>query len=69
MDLTAPGKLAVILVTIIGCFAYIIAGDGDTTPAWATITMLSGYLIGNGAGAKNGVPQAPVFAPKPDGNP
>lgn len=69
VELTAPGKLAALLAVIVGCFAYILVmalghGDADTTPAWATITLVSGYLIGNGVGAKRGVPQAPTFAPK-----
>lgn len=69
MNLTAPGKLIVLLVIIVGCFAYICASvvtdnGTDTTPAWAAITLITGYLIGNGTGALRGTPQAPVFAPK-----
>lgn len=70
MTLTAPGKLAALLAVIVGCFVYIIVTrvthEGDVTPAWATITLVTGYLVGNGTGAVRGVPQAPVFAPKTD---
>ena len=76
MQLTSPGKLVAILAVIIGCFAFIVAaalGDNgqDTTPAWATLTLVTGYLIGNGTGAKRGEPQQPVFSPRtpPDTDP
>jgi hypothetical protein len=69
VNLTAPGKLLALCVIIAGCFAFIIVSlvqdhGADTTPAWATLTLVTGYLIGNGAGALRGTPQAPVFAPK-----
>jgi hypothetical protein len=67
VDLVAPGKLLVLGLTVVGCFAYIVASifvsGTDTTPAWALMTLIVGYLIGNGAGALRGVPQAPVFQP------
>jgi len=67
LDLVAPGKLLVLALTVVGCFAYIVASifvDGqDTTPAWALMTLVVGYLIGNGTGAIKGVAQAPIFQP------
>lgn len=66
VDLVAPGKLLVLALTVIGCFAYIVASlfhPTDTTPAWALMTLVVGYLIGNGVGAVKGVAQAPVFQP------
>jgi hypothetical protein len=67
VDLVAPGKLAVLGLTVLGCFGYIIAAtfaqSADTTPAWALMTLIVGYLIGNGVGAIRGVAQAPVFTP------
>jgi hypothetical protein len=67
LDLVAPGKLLVLALTVIGCFAYIVASlfvdSVDTTPAWALMTLIVGYLIGNGTGASRGVSQAPVFQP------
>lgn len=66
IDLVAPGKLLVLGLTVIGCFAYIVASTfhpADTTPAWALMTLVVGYLIGNGVGAVRGVPQAPIFQP------
>lgn len=67
MQLTSPGKLLAILLVIVGCFAFIIAAQfnsgQDTTPGWATLTLVTGYLIGNGTGAKRGEPQQPVWSP------
>lgn len=70
LDLVAPGKLLVLGLTVVGCFAYIVtslfASGVDTTPAWALMTLIVGYLIGNGAGALKGIAQAPVFQPNPE---
>jgi NhaP-type Na+/H+ or K+/H+ antiporter len=66
VDLVAPGKLLVLALTVVGCFAYIVASlfhQADTTPAWALMTLIVGYLIGNGVGAVRGVAQAPIFKP------
>lgn len=69
VQLTAPGKLIALSLVIVGCFAYIIASlfgaNVDTTPAWATLTLVVGYLIGNGTGARRGVESVPVWAPVP----
>ena len=51
VEITAPGKLAALLVALIGCFAYIIFRDGESVQAWATTTLIVGYLVGNGVGA------------------
>jgi hypothetical protein len=74
VDLTAPGKLLVLGLVVLGCFSFIVASmfvttPGDTTPAWATLTLVVGYLIGNGAGARKGIEQAPVFTPSKDEQP
>lgn len=71
VELTAPGKLVALCLVIVGCLAYIIVEmvrevGADTSPAWATMTLVVGYLVGNGAGARRGQPQEPVFAPKED---
>lgn len=70
MEITAPGKLIALCIIIVGCLAYILVAAVrtgiDTTPAWATITLVTGYLIGNGTGARRGIPAAPVFAPSSD---
>jgi hypothetical protein len=70
VDLTAPGKLIALCVVIAGCFTYIITAlfvpGVETTPAWATLTLVVGYLVGNGTGARKGVEQAAVFSPKDD---
>lgn len=70
MNLVSPGKLGILALIVAGCFAYIVAavatGNGETTPAWATITLIAGYVTGNGVGALRGTSQAPLFAPKPD---
>lgn len=66
MDINAPGKLILLAIIATGCVAFIIVclfTGGDATPAWATLTLITGYLIGNGVGAKRGQPQEPVFKP------
>ena len=66
MELNAPGKLILLSIVALGCIGYIITCQfthGDATPAWATLTLITGYLIGNGAGARKGQPQEPVFKP------
>jgi hypothetical protein len=65
VDITAPGKLLALCLIIVGCMSYIIitviSGKGDVTPAWATLTLITGYLIGNGVGAARGAASTPVF--------
>lgn len=67
LELTAPGKLLALCIIIVGCLAYIIVAAFragiDTTPAWATLTLVTGYLIGNGTGARRGIVTAPIWAP------
>ena len=70
MELTAPGKLAAIIVILLGSFVFIIANTvasngTETAPAWATITLVCGYLIGNGLGAKRGQSSGPVWTTAP----
>jgi hypothetical protein len=62
-QVTAPGKLWALMLVIGGCFAYLVANAGDPTPAWATITLATGYLVGNGVGALRGQASAAVFTP------
>lgn len=66
VQVTAPGKLAALLLVLAGCFAYVIFRDGDSTQAWATLTLVVGYLVGNGAGAKRGQETVSPFSPKSD---
>jgi hypothetical protein len=75
MNVNAPGKLAVLAVVVVGVLVYITAAQftgADTTAAWATLSAVIGYLIGNGVGARRGQVSEPVFittpAP-PDPNP
>jgi len=68
VELTAPGKLLALCIVLVGCLAYITAAmfmtvPADTTPAWATVTLVTGYLIGNGTGARRGIATAPTFSP------
>lgn len=73
VEVTAPGKLLALLIVIVGCIAFIIAAvfvkGTDTTPAWATLTLVVGYLVGNGAGARKGITTAAPFAPKEEPEP
>lgn len=70
VEITNPGKLAALCLVIVGCFAYItaalITGTGDTTPAWATLTLVVGYLVGNGSGARKGENTVAPFSPAPE---
>lgn len=68
VELTAPGKLLALCIVLVGCLAYVtaamfVAVPIDTSPAWATIALVVGYLIGNGVGARRGVTTAPTFSP------
>lgn len=68
VDLTNPGKLIVLCLVIIGSFTFIIASlfvnsGPDTTPAWALLSGAGMYLIGNGTGARKGVPTIAPFTP------
>ena len=69
VDVTAPGKLIALCLVIVGCFAYIlttiITSSGDATPAWALMTLIVGYLIGNGTGARKGQETVAPFSPRP----
>lgn len=69
VNITNPGKLAILGLVVIGCMAYIIAtlfAGGDTTPAWAAMTLIIGYLIGNGSGARQGIVTVPPLSPTPE---
>lgn len=69
MSVTAPGKLIILGIVAVCCFVTIIvgwvSGQGDTTPAWATLTLVVGYLVGNGVGAKTGQITVPPMSPSP----
>lgn len=66
IEVTAPGKLAVMLVALVGSFGVIIFQDPSNVPAWTTIGTLVGYLAGNGVGAKRGQETVAAFSPKTD---
>lgn len=69
VDITAPWKLAVIALVAACLIAYItvgeLNGDVDTSQAWALLTLVVGYLIGNGTGARKGFVSVPPFQPTP----
>lgn len=75
VDITAPGKLYGLLLTVVGCFALLIVivikGDGGSetialmSPVVALLTLLIGYLVANGTGATKGIVSVPPFQPKP----
>ena len=71
MDVTAPGKLIALTAVIVGCFAVIIvgvfrdAGAEVIAPIVGVLTLVVGYLIGNGTGARQGHVSVPPFQPKP----
>lgn len=67
VNLTNPLKLIVLLTLIVGSFVYVIVAmfvdGGDTTIAWSIISGASFYLVGNGTGARGGVPTVAPFTP------
>ena len=71
MDITAPGKLWALIAVIVGCFAVIIsavltdAGAEVYASVTALLTLVVGYLVGNGTGAKAGHVSVPPFQPTP----
>lgn len=70
VEITAPGKLLLLAIVAAGCLAIIIVsmitGSGDSTPAWGTLTLVVGYLIGNGVGAKRGIVSVPPLSTSPE---
>ncbi len=71
MEITAPGKVLGLLLVIVGSFTYIILAmfvdsAPDTTPAWTALSGALFYLLGNGSGAKKGVPTIAPFTPTID---
>lgn len=70
VDVTAKGKLIVLSIMVLGLFGYIvvanITGNGDTGQAWAALTLIVGYLIGNGVGAARGQVTVPPLSPTPE---
>lgn len=69
IEVSAPGKLLALVVVIVGCFLFILLGDGDTAPAWGILGMAAGYLTGNGVGALKGIGTTPPISPKQDVTP
>jgi hypothetical protein len=64
MVVSDAGKLAAILLIIAGCFALVLTSKatlGDVTPF---LTLITGYLIGNGAAAvRKNAPSSVLTAP------
>jgi len=71
VDVTAPGKLIALVAVIVGCFAFLVAAvitsAGAEVYAVVTpvLTLVVGYLVGNGTGARHGFVSVPPFQPKP----
>lgn len=65
MQLTSPGKLAVLVLALVGAFVGMFTHTMPDSTAIAIIGHVVGYVVGNGTGALRGNPQAPLFAPKP----
>lgn len=73
VDVQAKGKLYGLLLAIAGCFITIIViilkGDADAetvavmAPIGSLLTLLIGYLVGNGAAAAKGIVSVAPFQP------
>lgn len=68
MQLTSPGKLAVLVIALVGSFVGLFTHTIPDSTAIAIIGPIVGYVVGNGTGALRGEGQQPLFAPKPKGD-
>lgn len=70
VEITNPGKLIILGLLVAGLVGYLITatitGAGDTAQAWAALTLIVGYLIGNGSGARAGQVTVPPLSPTPE---
>lgn len=63
------GKLAILLLISTGIVIGLVTGtwEGEAaTPAWATLTAIIGYLVGNGAAAVRTKAPQPTLTASPD---
>ena len=51
MVVSDAGKLGVLLVFLVGCFALVLTGRNSLGDVAPFLTLILGYLIGNGAAA------------------
>ena len=71
VDVTNPGKLIALVAVLVGAFAVIIVAmltDGQGELITSMVGLLGtamGYIVGNGAGAKQGFVSVPPFQPTP----
>lgn len=71
VDVTNPGKLIALVAVILGAFAVIIVAmlvDAEAALITSMVGLLGtamGYIVGNGAGAKQGFVSVPPFQPTP----
>lgn len=63
MNLTAPYKLLVMVVTIICLTVLMAVGTLDTAAGMTPITAMVFYVIGNGTSALKGKPSEPIIGP------
>lgn len=66
MVLNDYGKLAILLVGLIGAFSLFFVPDVDRAIPIAIIGPILGYVTGNGRLAQTGKEPAPLFKPNPD---
>lgn len=69
MDITAPGKLILLAIALVGLFILLAIGSIDWSQGGVPIGLIVGYGVGNGVGAKRGQTTIGVFSPKPDYTP
>lgn len=61
MNVNNPPKLYGILLTILGLFVLVGIGRVGFSEVLPIITLIVGYLVGNGVAAKRGDPVEPVL--------
>lgn len=66
MNVTAPGKLILLGLIVVGAFVALILDALTETTFVAIVGPVGGYLVGNGVGAARGEPTVPVFSPSPE---
>lgn len=66
MDVTAPGKLLLLLVALIALTVLIATHSIGWAEGGVPFGLIVGYGIGNGTGAKKGQTTVGVFSPTAD---
>jgi hypothetical protein len=66
MTITATGKLLVASLTLVCLTVLMALGTLDPAAGMSPITLIVGFIIGNGNSARKGQTSAPIIGPSPD---